>query len=272
MLDRDQMSADRRRDAGAGPSLLTSAISVLLPTYCAGCHRWDTPVCDQCRLAWSGPPRRCESAAAVLEGPAPLRIFAVAPYQHRIRRMIVVWKGGGRPDLTAFFATVAARAAGHLQLPDRVLIVPAPSGWRRRMSRRFVVGTLATAFARGAAAAGCAAPPAMQVRVADVLRTPNRSMHRASAGQRRTGRRVRTTPLARRLPRWPVVLVDDVVTTGATLAAANGALADAGLQVVGAFVLAATPRSGSDVFSGGALALRCVDTARGTSVNLWSTG
>jgi predicted amidophosphoribosyltransferase len=43
-------------------------------------------------------------------------------------------------------------------------------------------------------------------------------------------------------PGWAAVLVDDIVTTGSTLAEARRALVSAGWPVLGAAVVAATPR------------------------------
>lgn len=168
--------------------------------------------------------------------------WAVAPYQGPARRMILAWKSARRPDTATVLLAAGHRAAqqlgSRLQPGQEVVVVPAPSGWRRRVARRFVVGVLAEAVAAGLSAGGY--PVAG---VADVLRSRGGSIHRLSAGARRRGRRVRLRR-GRQLS-GPVVLVDDVVTTGATLAEARQSLEGGGAQVLGALVLAATLRPGS---------------------------
>jgi predicted amidophosphoribosyltransferase len=123
--------------------------------------------------------------------------------------------------------------------PPRLLLVPVPSA-RRAVARRGHDAILR--MARAAAAQlrreGCparAAPLLRQVRrVHDQsgLTAPQRAANLAGA-------LAVTRP---RVPRLPVVLVDDLMTTGATLTAAAHALRRAGAWVLGAAVVAATER------------------------------
>lgn len=229
-------------------------LSLTIPRGCAGCGDWDRAVCSNCRRLWAASPRRCEEdtvhLAAAEFGRARLALptWAVAPYQGPARRMILAWKSARRPDTAVVLLAAGHRAAqqlaAQLQPGQKVVVVPAPSGWRRRAARRFVVGVLAEAVAAGLSAGGY--PVAG---VADVLRSRGGSIRRLSAGARRRGRRVR---LRRgRQVSGPVVLVDDVVTTGATLAEARDCLDGGGARVHGALVLAATLRPGSSRWRAG---------------------
>jgi predicted amidophosphoribosyltransferase len=99
---------------------------------------------------------------------------------------------------------------------------------------------LARAVARGLSDGGV---PAV---VAPVLRRRGRARDQVGLGSRARGRNLAASVAVRsgafaRTQRGVCLLVDDVLTTGATLAAAERALEAAGADVVGALVVAATP-------------------------------
>lgn len=228
---------------------------IVVPVECAGCGHLDVPLCATCRSTLAGPPWRCEHAAARLDriGRAPLPVWTLIPYTGAVRDLVVAWKDRGRADLTRPLAgalTVAARdvapvlrAAG----VDRLWVVPAPSSAAARRRRGVdLVGALAAGVARGCREAGL---PAEAVPLL-AQRRGARDQVGLSARDRRTNVRGRV----RR--RWtapvppagqPVLLVDDVLTTGSTLATCDDVLRGWGARVVAGLTLAATPAPGSEV-------------------------
>jgi predicted amidophosphoribosyltransferase len=208
---------------------------LLVPVSCAGCGLDDVPLCESCSEPWWEPPFRAEEGAGRLAvvGRLPLPVWAIAELDGAPHRAIGAWKDGGRRDLDGWFAAAmgrAARAVGPSLPPAAaVCVVPVPSK-PRSVRRR---GVVLSAVLAGAVGRELGAP------VRGALATKGTaSRGRSSIGRWDSAGVVVTRPAGPRA----VVLVDDVVTTGATLARAADALEAAGSAVVGGIVLAATPR------------------------------
>ncbi|NLT54070.1 MAG: ComF family protein [Actinomycetales bacterium] len=233
---------------------LAEFVELVLPVGCAGCGRPGVPLCPVCASAVRVPPRRVAATVLASRGGAP--VWAGPDYAGCVARTVVAWKEAARRDLAAVLAGVLAEVVATAlreggpgsggRRDDRpVLVVPVPSAGRavRRRGEDVTRVLAALAVARLRRVGAATVPP---LRVAPLLRQRAgvRDQAGLSAGARRANLAggLRVARGARRLlPGRPVVVVDDIVTTGATLAAAEETLRASGADVVTLCALTATP-------------------------------
>ncbi|HEX7189180.1 MAG TPA: phosphoribosyltransferase family protein [Actinomycetes bacterium] len=232
---------------------LAGLVDLALPAVCAGCSEPGHLLCPACRRSLAGPARTAWPNPAPVGLPHP---WAVAAYDGAVRSAIVAHKEHGRLSLAGPLGDALARsalaAAGRLVEPDGrpVLLVPAPSR-RRAVRARGHDPTLRLArrAATGLRRRG------VPMSVLPALRVAEGVMDQSGlgAGERRENLAgslwvpARLTPL---VAGRTVVVVDDVVTTGATLADATRALRCAGARVHAVATVAATSRRTAGVSPG----------------------
>lgn len=159
-------------------------------------------------------------------------VLSLGEYARELRALVLGWKNGGRQHLTARFAEAIAPLLDTLAGEDEeVLLVPAPSSWAARARRgEDHVRELARALA--------ARRPG--TRVAPVIGAVVASQEGRGA-RGRANREVLRRPWHRRLPpdAPAVIILDDVVTTGATLRALAAAVRrEHGPPLLGAVTIA----------------------------------
>ncbi|MHC5795289.1 ComF family protein [Lacisediminihabitans sp. FW035] len=205
------------------------ALAVVLPVTCAGCGADDRSLCDGCRGQLQPRPFVRE-----LDDGTP--VWAALTYDGVVRRAILELKEQGRTDVVAAlavpFASAVAAAAQHARENVRggVELVPPPV--RRGSFRRRGYDPVRLL----ARAAGLPRPAAA---LADTHeRASQKTLDRSQRAVNLVGTMVPTRSLVGRR----FLVLDDVVTTGATLVEMIRSLREGGAVVVGAAVLAATPR------------------------------
>lgn len=212
-------------------------LDLILPLECGGCGAPSTRWCDACGRELSVAADRPHVVTPRLDPEVP--VFALGRYAGARRQAILALKERGRGDLVAPLARILALGLHRLLtwglVETPLTIVPAPT---RRSAARRRGGDPVSRLARAAVAGH------PDVTVAPVLRI--RALARDSAGlgtaarERNIAGRVllRGGPLVGQ-PGTEVMVVDDVVTTGATARESVRALRAAGARVAAILAVAA---------------------------------
>lgn len=212
-------------------SPLRAFADLVLPQSCAGCGRRPSPgLCVPCSLTLE------TREPTLVPAPGVAVCAAGGAYAGVLSEAIVAYKERGRHDLLRPLAELLARSVALMSAAAPVL-VPVPTTFAARRRR----GTdhmrpLAEAAARFLG--GSVAPCLRARRRPDSVGLDRAARLRASRGAyapRLAGRPARGTA---------VVIVDDVLTSGATLNEVARTLTAMGLRPSGAAVLAAAGRRG----------------------------
>ncbi|MBE6469717.1 MAG: ComF family protein [Coriobacteriaceae bacterium] len=235
--------------ARAGAALRHHALEALSPTRCAGCERPGALICDACLRALTliDPLDSCVRCGAPFgsmlctecrgEGGPCDRVLAGCVFEGPAPRIVRAYKDAGERRLDALIAQLMLDTAEHAEAEaaeryggileaDAIVFVPATAeAFRRRGFDHMEEIARELSSLSG-------------IPLVDALvkhgRGDQRALGRSGRLEASKGRYEVVAPITG----MRILLVDDVITTGATLGAAGGALRGAGASAVDGLALA----------------------------------
>jgi len=202
---------------------LLDAWALVMPVECAGCEAPDRALCSACSSSLVPLPTRRST-------PGGLPVVTALRYEGVVRRVILSFKEQQRTDAAAHLAPALAAAllkAADVSGPVELAPVPTSRAAFRRRGYDPVRLVLRKAGHRPAG----------------VLRVARRTSSQKTLSAAERAANLRGALVARgALEGRRFALVDDILTTGATLDEAARAISEAGGTVVGGATIAFTPR------------------------------
>jgi ComF family protein len=226
---------------------LFEGLAAALPGQCAVCHAWPAePVCDSCVARFAQPRPRCrrcalpvpqgvEACGRCLAEPPPLdACHAAVSYEYPWSALIAQFKFHGQPGWARTFATLM-RSAPWVEpaLEQADLAMPMPLAGPRLAERGFNQALL---LARLLAPHTTTSEVLLKVRHTAAQAGLDRKDRLANV----TGAFAVDPLLVARVRGARVVLVDDVMTSGASLFSAAAVLRRVGASHITALVIART--------------------------------
>jgi predicted amidophosphoribosyltransferase len=218
---------------------MRALVDLILPRECGGCGAVGTDWCDRCRAELSGDPVRL---APRLDPGVPA--WALGRYTGPRRSAVIAAKERGRRDLASPLGHALAGALGRLRELGEIdppelaglTLVPAPT--RTRAAR--VRGGDPVTRAALAAVSALSPEPVVVLPILKFARGVKDSVGlSARARVENLSGRIMVAPGARTGRSACVILVDDVLTTGATASESVRVLAGSGVRVDAVLVIGA---------------------------------
>lgn len=204
---------------------------LIYPKSCISCHKESTNFCEDCENLWN-----CEPITSNLDN-GKISVTSVVEYNDQIRNVLLAYKEDGDRQAGKILASalLKARQRSFESFPHLLVPIPSSSKAIHRRGRDFMKELCFDVASKS----GDQVRSLLKV---NRLVKDQTQLDQRQRSQNLVGAFSTTIKNSQELLGAPIILVDDLLTTGATLREADRALCQRGHLPAGAITAAHTPR------------------------------
>jgi ComF family protein len=209
-------------------------LDLVYPKRCPGCHLPSASICESCKSFWQ---KQTISITLRKNQVSDLLVVSVAQYQDEVRAVLLAYKEDGGREAGKVLTEALLQARRGISNYSVCTFVPIPSNPKsvRRRGRDFMLDLCNQVAIQSGDKVLSIIKVNRDVQDQSKLSEKERSQNLVGAFD--------CAPKnLKLLAKFPIILVDDLLTTGATLREAQRALRQRGLIPIGAITAAHTAR------------------------------